>query len=278
MGVLNVTPDSFFDGGLWQGDASIRRFDELINEGATIIDIGGESTRPGAVPVPADEQIERIVPVLKHAVAHHQALVTVDTTNLAVAEAALQLGAAAINDVSCLADRQMAKLVSEFSAGLIIMHSRGPMCLMPGFSKVPEHAFGDVVADVRNDWEMAREMAIEQGLHSDDIVFDPGIGFWKSAQHSLALLRRIGEFADLGVPILVGPSRKSFLTLVHPVPADQRLGGSIAACLYAAQRGVRAVRVHDVFATVQALALSRLLDQPTVAPQFVKGWMAGSEC
>ena len=278
MGVLNVTPDSFFDGGRWQGEAGLRRFDELVDEGAAIVDIGGESTRPGAAPVPAAEQIERIGPVLEYAFARHQVLLTVDTTSVEVAEFALKSGAAAINDVSCLADRKMAKMVSEFSAGLIIMHTRGPMCLMPGFSEVPEQSYVDVVADVRNEWATAREMAIAQGLCSDDIVFDPGVGFWKSARHSLTLLQRIGEFSELDVPIIIGPSRKSFLTLVDPVPPELRLGGSIAACLHAARNGAHAVRVHDVLATKQALALDRLLDGPIVASRCSGGNRLDAAC
>lgn len=278
MGVLNVTPDSFFDGGRFCGDAAIRRFDELVDEGAGMVDIGGESTRPGALPVPAELQIERIAPVLKHAVARHQALVSVDTTNLEVAEYALNSGADAINDVSCLADHALAKLVAQFSAGLIIMHSRGPMCRMPGFSDVPQHAYGDVVADVRREWEVARAAAIAQGLSIDDIVFDPGIGFWKSAEHSLALLQRIGEFSGLSVPVIVGPSRKSFLTLACPATPDQRLGGSIAACVHAARRGVHAVRVHDVFATLQALALSKMLDRNSMSPGRGEPAPMGGSC
>ena len=260
MGVLNATPDSFFDGGRWLGDAGLRRIDELVAEGAAIIDIGGESTRPGAPAVPATEQIDRIAPTLKYAVGRREALVSVDTTNLEVAEFALKLGACAINDVSCLADRQMAQLVSKFSAGLIIMHARGPMCLMPGFSDVPEHSYMDVVADVKREWAMARDTAVAEGMDTSDVVFDPGIGFWKSARHSLALLQRIAEFTELYAPIMIGPSRKSFLTLVDSVPPELRLGGSIAACLHAARSGVHAVRVHDVLATRQALTLGKMLD------------------
>jgi dihydropteroate synthase len=278
MGVLNVTPDSFFDGGCWQGEAGLRRLDELIDEGAEIIDIGGESTRPGAPPVPAAMQIDRIGPALERAGTHRQVLLTVDTTSVEVAEFALKAGADAINDVSCLADRQMAKLVSEYSAGLIIMHARGPMCLMPGFSEVPEHSYADTIGEVATEWSSARDLAIGQGLLSDDIVFDPGIGFWKSARHSLEVLKGIGKFARLGAPIIVGPSRKSFLTIAGSAPPEQRLGGSIAACLYAARNGATAVRTHDVLATKQALSLSRMLDQPTVASGQIVDQRLESAC
>ena len=278
MGVLNVTPDSFFDGGRFQGEAGLRRYDELIDEGAAIIDIGGESTRPGASAVPAATQIERIGPVLEYAGAHRRVLLTVDTTSAEVAEFALNAGADAINDVSCLADRQIAKLVSEYSAGLIIMHARGPMRLMPGFSEVPERSYLDTVAEVASEWVTAQKAAILQGLDAEDIVFDPGIGFWKSARHSLELLQRINEFANLAAPIIVGPSRKSFLTVTGSAPPEQRLGGSIAACLHAARNGVTAVRTHDVLATQQALTLSRMLDQKSVASGLSADQRLDSAC
>ena len=278
MGVLNVTPDSFFDGGRFEGDAGLRRFDELIDEGAAIIDVGGESTRPGAPPVTAATQIDRIGPVLERAGTHRDVLVTVDTTSVEVARFALKAGADAINDVSCLADRQMAKLVSEYSAGLIIMHARGPMCLMPGFSEVPEHSYTDTIAEVATEWATARDIAIGQGLPADDIIFDPGIGFWKSARHSIEVLQGIGKFAQLAAPIVVGPSRKSFLTIAGSAPPEHRLGGSIAACLYAARHGVTAVRTHDVLATKQALALSRMLDQPTIVSGHGVDRRLGSTC
>ncbi len=278
MGVLNVTPDSFFDGGRWLGDAGLRRFDELVNEGAAIVDIGGESTRPGAATVPAYEQIKRIGPVLRHATAYPQTLVSVDTTNVEVAEFALRSGAHAINDVSCLADRRLARLVARFSASLILMHARGPMSAMQGFSKVPEQSYGDVIADVKREWTIARDHAIAEGLPPDDILFDPGIGFWKSARHSLTLLQRISEFCTLQAPVVVGPSRKSFLALVDAAPPELRLGGSIAACLHCARAGVYAVRVHDVLATRQALSLGKMLNGATGAREPLVEQTAGGAC
>jgi dihydropteroate synthase len=259
MGVLNVTPDSFYDGGQFLGAAALRRFDELVAEGAAIIDIGGESTRPGAAPVSSAEQIERIGPVLQYAASKPMTLLTVDTADPQVAEFALRAGAHAINDVSCLAEAELARVVASFSAGLILMHARGPMRLMPGFSNVPENDYSDVVAEVMGEWAAARAVAESSGVARDQILFDPGIGFWKSARHSLTLLRHIGEFSSLGAPIVVGASRKSFLSLVDAAPPELRLGGSIAACLHAAEQGVYAVRVHDVLATRQALALRRAL-------------------
>jgi len=262
MGVLNATPDSFFDGGRWLGDEALLHVDELIAGGAGIIDVGGESTRPGAADISASEQIERIAPVLNHLAKHHQVLVTVDTTNSNVAEFALSHGAAAINDVSCLADPQLARVTAQHSAGLILMHSRGNMSQMSGFSQLPEGAYDDVVADVKREWCASRSIAVAAGLSTQDIAFDPGIGFWKSARHSFELLQRMGEFCELDAPIVIGASRKSFLTLIGESPPEQRLGGSIAACLYAAEHGVHVVRVHDVQATRQALDLSRALQEP----------------
>ncbi len=263
MGILNVTPDSFYDGGKWLGDAGIIRFDELIAQGAAIIDVGGESTRPGARVVPADEQIERILPVLRHADhARSDVLITVDTSDPVVAERALQMGAHAINDVSCMANPAVAGIAAAKRAGLIIMHARGPMTNMPGFSATPEPDYSDVVLDIGHEWRAAQQRAISAGMPPEDLVFDPGIGFWKSAQHSLDLLRRIGEFHELNVPIMIGASRKSFLTLVQPGSPDQRLGGSLAASLHAARHGVCIVRVHDVAITRQALLLQRMLNVP----------------
>ena len=262
MGILNVTPDSFYDGGQWLGDAAIARFDELVEEGAGIVDVGGESTRPGAPVVPANEQIARIEPVLKHAVlARKGVLVSVDTCDPAVAEYALQMGAHAINDVSCLANPAIARVAAAKRSGLIIMHARGPMSNMPGFSATPESDYEDVVLDIVREWRAAQQKAISAGMPSEDLVFDPGIGFWKSARHSLDVLRRIGEFDELKVPIMIGASRKSFLTLVQKGSPDQRLGGSLAASLYAARQGVHIVRVHDVAVTRQALLLQRILNR-----------------
>ncbi len=269
MGILNVTPDSFFDGSCWEGEAAIRHFDDLVAQGAAVVDIGGESTRPGAASVPAQEQIARIAPVLRHAasVSRRDVLITVDTSDPTVAEFALQLGADAINDVSCLADPRLAALTARSHAGLIIMHARGPMCDMPGYSMIPESAYQDVVLEISREWCAARTKAIAQGMPRDDIVFDPGLGFWKSAQHSLQALGRLDAFHALGARIMVGASRKSFLTLADPKPPEERLGASIVACVHAARLGAHVVRVHDVAVTRQALQLHRLLDATTVHRQ-----------
>jgi len=256
MGILNVTPDSFFDGGRYSGDLPSRqRVDELIAEGAGIIDIGGESTRPGAEPVPAREQIRRIEAPVAHAVARG-VRVSVDTTDPEVAEHALGLGAQIINDVSCLANPDLALVVARQGATLILMHCRESMSQMAGFSQYPEDGYDDVVEDVRREWRRARDRAIELGVDAENIWFDPGLGFQKSARHSMQLLSRLDAFQSEGVPIVVGASRKSFIALIDEAPPNERLGGSIAACILARKLGASVLRVHDVRATLQALRLT----------------------
>jgi dihydropteroate synthase len=262
MGVVNITPDSFSDGGLFlEADAAIEHGELLASEGAAILDIGGESTRPGAPPIAPDQQIARIEHALVHAARERRAVVSVDTTSPRVAAYALAQGASIVNDVSCLADATLARVVADAGASLVIMHARGSMSDMRGFSDAPGDAYDDVVDDVRREWSAARERAVDQGLDPREIVLDPGLGYMKNASHSLQLLQRLGELTSLGAPILVGPSRKSFIakTLGIHIPPTARLGGSIAACLAAADRGAAILRVHDVFEVRQALAIHRAI-------------------
>src|SRR6266536_942440 len=229
MGVLNTTPDSFSDGGLYLEPVQAkRRVDELLAAGADLIDIGGESTRPGASPVAPDVQIARIEHALVYACRERHALASVDTTSAEVARFALSQGAALINDVSCLADDQLASVVAEAGGSLVLMHARGSMSEMRGYSDAPGDAYSDIVDDVRREWLAARERASRQGLDPSEIIFDPGLGYMKNASHSIALLRRLGEFASLGAPILIGPSRKSFIAKAtdSDAPPEERLGGT----------------------------------------------------
>jgi dihydropteroate synthase len=261
MGVLNVTPDSFSDGGRFLAPAQARlRVDELLAQGADIVDIGGESTRPGAAPVPADEQIARIVHALEYAAKQRGALVSVDTSSPEVASFALDRGAAVVNDVSCLADGDLARKAADKGGSLVIMHARGRMSDMRGFSEAPDEAYQDVVADVRRELGAARDRAVAAGLDASDVVLDPGIGFMKNAMQSLEIIRRLGDLASLGAPIMVGPSRKSFIAKIagDAAPAD-RLGGTIAACLACADAGAAVLRVHDVLLVGQALTVHRAL-------------------
>jgi dihydropteroate synthase len=258
MGVLNVTPDSFFDGGRYLGEGpASSRIDQLCEEGAEIVDIGGESSRPGSEKVPASEQIRRIEPAVRHAVKAGRALVSVDTTLPEVADRMLGLGAHLINDVSCLSDPELARVAARHDAVLIVMHSRGPMSKMAGFSQYPETGYGDVVEDVRAEWHEAQKLALECGMRESNVWLDPGIGFAKNADQSFEILRRLAEFSKEGAIVVFGPSRKSFIAAVDGAPADRRLGGTIAACLLAADRGARVLRVHDVAEVKQALAVAR---------------------
>jgi dihydropteroate synthase len=262
MGVLNVTPDSFYDGGRYgTPDDARRQIDRLVADGADIIDIGAESSRPGAASIPAAEQIARMDPALGHAL-EKGCPVSVDTTSPEVARHALALGARIVNDVSCLADAELARVTAEAGATLLIMHARGPMSAQAGFSVYPDAGYGDVVADVRAEWRAARDRAVRAGMERSDVWFDPGLGFAKNARQSFELLARLAEFGGEGVPIVVGPSRKSFLSAADGAPPAERLGGTIAACLFAAERGARVLRVHDVAAVRQAFSVTRLAKDP----------------
>lgn len=264
MGVVNVTPDSFFDGGRYvSGMEAAQRVDAVMDAGATIVDVGGESTRPGAEPIAADEQIRRIGPAIERAVARG-AVASVDTTNAGVADFALLRGARIVNDVSCLADPALADVVARRNAALIVMHSRGPMSRMPGFSQWPEDGYADVVAEVRAELEAARARAVERGVRPEHVFFDPGLGFAKSARHSFELLRRLGELRTGKEILVVGPGRKSFIASVDPSSPEERLGGTIAASLIAAERGAQVLRIHDVREVRQALAVAMAarLDRP----------------
>jgi dihydropteroate synthase len=261
MGVCNVTPDSFSDGGRYDEPlAARRRVDELLSEGADIVDIGGESTRPGAPPVPAGEQLRRVLDVVRHAV-DRGAFVSVDTSHPEVAGACLEAGAHLVNDVSCLRDPALARAVASAGAALLVMHSRGSQQDMRGFSQYPDDAYRDVVDDVLSEWGEAAGRALSAGLPRHALAMDPGLGFAKNARQSMQLLARLADIVRaLDVPVAIGASRKSFLAVADPdASPGERLGGSIAAALHAARAGAYIVRVHDVRATRQALAMDREL-------------------
>lgn len=261
MGIVNVTPDSFSDGGRFlDPGAAITRCRDLAAEGADLLDLGAESTRPGAVAVPADEQVRRLDPVLR-ALRDEPArlpdgagtaVVSVDTRDATVAKRALELGAHVINDVSALDDPDMGAVVAAAGAGLVLMHMRGTPETMRSRAE-----YADVVAEVGAELRERVARAEAAGVARDRIALDPGIGFAKSAEHSLELLARTAELAALGFPLLVGASRKSFLTrLGAGTDAGQRLEGSLAAAALAVFEGARIVRVHDVAATVRAVRVA----------------------
>ena len=275
MGIVNTTPDSFSDGGeaLTPGDARAR-IDELLAAGADIIDIGGESTRPGAMPVEASVQIERTSDAVAYAVSR-QALVSIDTTDPQVADCALELGASVVNDVSCLRDGpQLAEVTARHGASLVMMHSRGYMHQMAGFSVCDAEAYGDVVADVIREWSERRQVAYAAGLTPAQLLFDPGLGFHKNARHSLEIISRLEEFSSLGHKVVLGPSRKSFLSELIAMPPRDRVGGTVAACVTAAAKGVALLRVHDVLQVRHGLLVAKrlkLLASATSEPLSLAG-------
>ncbi len=256
MGIVNVTPDSFSDGGRFAGShEAIARARALAAAGAAILDIGGESTRPGAEPVPVEEELARVLPVVE-ALAAEGYLISIDTRKSVVAKAALAAGAAIVNDVSAgRYDPEMAAVVAEAQAPVILMHARGDPRTMqddPRYDDVAVEVFRELAACIRR--------FVEAGVSAHNIVIDPGIGFGKRLADNLALIRDIGALHALGKPVLLGASRKSFIRALGGAErASERLGGSLAAALVAAQAGAAVLRVHDVAATGEALAVARAL-------------------
>lgn len=265
MGILNLTPDSFSDGGQFLGfDDAVRRAREMAAEGADLIDLGGESTRPGSAEVSADEETARVVPVLR---ALRDALdlpLSVDTRKAAVAREALAAGADVVNDVSGLADPGMADAVAPSGAGLVLMHMRGTPATMQGLTD-----YADVVEDVAAELSVSLARADAAGIARERVVLDPGIGFAKTAEQNLALIASLRRLESrLGRPVLLGPSRKAFIgALLGGVPAAERDVGTVGACVAGLARGARLFRVHDVRAARQALDVAwAVLRLPERAP------------
>jgi dihydropteroate synthase len=250
MGVVNVTPDSFYDGGRHaDAAAAIAHARQLVAEGADLLDVGGESSRPGAAAVTAEEELARILPVLA-GIADLGVPVSVDTVKPEVMRAALERGAAMINDIIALAAPGALELVAASDAAVCLMHMQGSPRTMQA-----DPTYADVTAEVR-DFLAARAAAcIKAGIARERIVVDPGFGFGKTVEHNFTLLARLGEIAALGFPVLAGWSRKSSLGRITGRPADDRLASSVAAAMLAVQRGAKIVRVHDVAATRDALAV-----------------------
>jgi dihydropteroate synthase len=252
MGIVNVTPDSFSDGGLFlDADAAVAHGRELLAEGADILDIGGESTRPGADPVSADEETRRVVPVIE-ALAEDGARVSVDTTKAKVAKAALTAGASIVNDVSALRfDPELASVTAQAGATCVLMHMLGEPRTMQN-----DPRYDEVVSDVKRFLEERLAYAVKQGIAEEQIWLDPGIGFGKTLENNLELIARLDEIVAIGRPVVFGASRKSFLEKLTGRLVDERLAGTIAANIIAHERGARVFRVHDVAATVDALKLA----------------------
>jgi dihydropteroate synthase len=252
MGVVNVTPDSFSDGGLYlDPEAAVAHGHELAAAGAAILDVGGESTRPGAEPVDAATERGRTEPVVA-ALAAAGHTVSIDTSKASVAGAALDAGATIVNDVTALrGDAGMAALCAERGATVVLMHMRGEPRTMQR-----DPTYGDVVGEVKAFLAERMDAAVAAGIAEERIWLDPGIGFGKTTEHNLELLRRLGELAALGRPIVVGTSRKSFIGSFDGSPAEERLGGTIASSVLAAAEGAEVLRVHDVAEAGQALAVA----------------------
>jgi len=253
MGILNVTPDSFSDGGSWfEPESAIRRGHELIAQGADIVDVGGESSRPGAVEVPVDEELRRVLPVVEALSPHVR--VSVDTVKEQVAEAAVAAGATLVNDVSA----SLWPVAARHGVGWVAMHRQGTPATMQD-----DPRYDDVVGEVRD--LLAARAAAARDAGVTEVWIDPGIGFGKTVDHNLALLARLDVLVATGHRVLVGTSRKAFLGRLAagpdgvPAPPDERLAGSLATATYALQQGAGMVRVHDVAATVQA---ARLVGRP----------------
>lgn len=252
MGVVNVTPDSFSDGGLYlDPEAAIAHGEELIRDGAELLDVGGESTRPGAAEVSAEEELERVEPVVA-ALAGAGHAVSIDTAKSVVADVALRRGATIVNDITALrADPEIAVLCAQHAAGLILMHMQGNPRTMQ------EHpTYDDVVEEVKAFLAERLEAAIGAGVQEDRIWLDPGIGFGKSLEHNLELLRRLGELRSLGRPLVIGTSRKSFIGKIDGSQVGDRIGGTIASSILATAAGADVLRVHDVAEIAQAATVA----------------------
>jgi dihydropteroate synthase len=249
MGVLNVTPDSFSDGGRFSGtDAALAHGLSLFEAGADVVDVGGESTRPGSQPVAAEDEIRRVAPVIEELRRRGAGFLSIDTTKAAVARAALDAGADLVNDVSGLRfDPELGPLVAARRVPIVLMHLRGDG--FAGMHRAP--AYRDVMGEILSELRLALGRASRAGIPAEHVVVDPGIGFAKDAGHSLEALRRLPELHALGRPLLVGPSRKSFIGKVLDVPAHERLLGTAAAVAACVLAGAHFVRVHDVREMVQ---------------------------
>jgi len=254
MGVVNVTPDSFSDGGMYLSpDAAVAHGEELVRDGAEILDVGGESTRPGAEPVEAEGELARTRPVVEGLAG--KATVSIDTSKAPVAEAALDAGAEIVNDVTALrGDPEMAGLCADRGAGVVLMHMLGTPRTMQ-----EDPRYEDVVDDVKAFLAARLQFAAGEGVDEKRVWLDPGIGFGKRLEHNLELIRRLGELRQLGRPLVLGTSRKSFIGKVDGSSVSDRLGGTVASSVLGAANGADVLRVHDVAEIGQAMRMADAL-------------------
>ena len=256
MGILNATPDSFSgDGIIAKGDAvqvAIEQAKEFLSNGAHILDVGGESTRPGSQPVNADDEMERVIPVIKAISSEFpDVLISIDTYKARVAEAAFQAGAQILNDVWALrADPELASVAAAFRVPVILMHNRSNPASVEVRVQLGNAYIGstyeNLIEDVKRELLVSVELAVKSGITESQIILDPGVGFGKTREHNLALINRLDEIRSLGFPVLLGPSRKSFIGFTLDLPADQRVEGTAATVAVGIARGADIIRVHDV--------------------------------
>lgn len=252
MGILNVTPDSFSDGGaLTDPDQAVARGVQMAAEGAELLDVGGESTRPGAKGVPVDEELRRVVPVIRRLAKSVRIPISIDTSKAEVAALAIKAGASLVNDVTALqGDAKMAGVIVRAQAAVILMHMQGSPQTMQKRPRY-DNILGDIAAALVN----AAERARQAGIARSRVLIDPGLGFGKTVAQNLELLKELRHFVSLGFPVVVGPSRKSFIGATLDLQVEERLAGSLACVAYAQRCGVVMVRVHDVRSTVQLIRM-----------------------
>jgi len=253
MGVLNFTPDSFSDGGRYfELSKALKRVEEMVEEGADIIDIGGESTRPGALPITLEDEIKRVIPVIKEVVKRVEVPISIDTYKSEIAEAALDEGVEIVNDISGLRfDNRMTEVVADYNAGLVVMHIKGTPRNM---QKQPQ--YDNLIGEIYDYLAQSLRIAADAGIESEKIVIDPGIGFGKKFADNQVVLNKLSEFQGLGRPVMIGPSRKSFIGNALNLPEDQRVEGTIAAVVIGLINGARIFRVHDVKQVKRALMMA----------------------
>ncbi len=261
MGILNVTPDSFSDGGKHNTiDTALYHAEKMLNEGASIIDIGGESTRPNAPDVALNEELDRVIPVVEKLKAEFDVVISVDTSKAAVMKAAIQLGADMINDVRALQGEGALQACADSDVPICLMHMQGQPRTM---QTKPEYQ--DVITDIKAFFQQRIVDCEQAGIERNRLILDPGFGFGKTLDHNVALLAGLEQFADLGLPLLVGISRKTMIgALLDDAPVDQRLYGSVSAAVIAAMKGANILRVHDVKATADAIKIVQAVRQNNV--------------
>ncbi len=251
MGILNVTPDSFSDGGKFDSvDAALKHTEEMIREGASVIDIGGESTRPGFQPVSAEEELQRVIPVIERIRKEFDIPISVDTTKSEVAAAALNAGCEIINDINGLkGDPGIALQIAKYNAFGVLMHNKD------------NTEYTDLIPDIKKDLLKTCEIAADAGIPKDRIILDPGVGFGKTREQNLQVINRLEEFKTLGYPVLLGTSRKSVIGLTLDLPAEERLEGTLATTVFAVMKGAAFVRVHDVKENIRTIRMTEAILQ-----------------